>query len=147
MTSQRCALVLLFFAACLLAAHTRQQKKYLHVVGKGNLALLVANDGEADVTASNLSNVLDPAIVRLNGVGRETNQLDATLGELRLELGKGAELGGTDGGVVLGVREEDDPGVADELVEVNVSLGGLGLEVGGDGAETERSRGSRHCEG
>lgn len=117
----------------------------LHVVGKGNLALLVANDGEADVAASDLSNVLDPAIVGLDSVGRETNQLDAALGELGLELGKGAELGGADGGVVLGMREEDDPGVADELVEVNVSFGCLGLEVGGDGAETERSSSSRHC--
>ena len=79
----------------------------------------------------------------LNSVGRETDQLDTTLGELRLELGESTELSGADGGVVLGVREEDDPVVADELVEVNVSLGGLGLEVGGGRAQTKRSR-SRH---
>jgi hypothetical protein len=29
-------------------------------------------------------------------------------------------------------------------VEVNVAFGGFGLEVGGNGAETERS-GSSHC--
>lgn len=73
----------------------------------------------------------------VDGVGRETDELDATLGELGLELGKGAELGGADGRVVLGVGEEDDPVVADELVEVNGALCGLGLEVGGSGAETE----------
>ena len=115
----------------------------LHVVGEGNLALLVANDGESDLAASDLVNVVDPSLVRLDGVGGQADQLDAALLELGLELGKGAELGGADGGVVLGVGEEDDPVVANELVEVNRSGGGLGLEVGGDGAETERS-GLRH---
>ena len=40
-----------------------------------------------------------------NGVGRQTDQLDAALGELGLELCKGAELGGADGGVVFWVGE------------------------------------------
>ena len=78
-----------------------------------------------------------------DGVGGKTNQLDAALLKVGLELGKSAELGGAHGSVVLGVREEDDPVVADELVEVDVALGGLGLEVGGDGTQTERS-GGRH---
>lgn len=47
-----------------------------------------------------------------------------------------------------GMGEEDDPVVTDELVEVDLSAGGLSVEVGGDGAETER--GSTlflsHCE-
>lgn len=123
---------------------TRKSPKHLHVVGEGNLALLVANDGESNLAASHLSNVLDPAIVRLNSVGRETNQLDTALGELGLKLGKGTELGGADGGEVLGVGEEDDPAVANELVEVNLALGGVGLEVGGLGAEAEGSRSSHY---
>lgn len=45
----------------------------LHVVGEGDLALLVANDGEADIAAGDLSNVLDPAVVGLDGVGGEAN--------------------------------------------------------------------------
>jgi hypothetical protein len=73
--------------------------------------------------------------------------------------------GGADGGVVLGVREQHDPVVADELVEVDSidrvryceynlacvfrlrAASGLGLEVGGDGAEAERLRtlGGTHC--
>lgn len=118
-------------------------RQVLHVVEERNLALLVANDGELDVSTSNLTNILDPSLVGLNGVGRETDQLDTALGELRLELGESTELSGADGGVILRVREEDDPVVADELVEVNVSLGGLGLEVGGGRAQTKRSR-SRH---
>lgn len=118
-------------------------KEDSHVVEERNLALLVANDGELDVAAGNLTNILDPSLVGLNSVGRETNQLDTTLGELRLKLGKGAELSGADGSVVLRVREENDPVVADELVEVNLALCGLGLEVGGGRAQTKGS-GSRH---
>jgi len=36
------------------------------------------------------------------------------------------------------VGEEDDPFVADELVELDGAVGGFGFEVGGDAAETER---------
>lgn len=39
-----------------------------------------------------------------------------------------------------GMGEEDDPVVTDELVEVDLSVGGLSIEVGGDGAETETVR-------
>jgi len=78
--------------------------------------------------------------VAVYGVGRETDELDAALGELGLELGEGAELGGTDGGVVLGVGEEDDPVVTDELVEVDRTGGGFGLEVGGDAAQAETEK-------
>jgi hypothetical protein len=121
---------------------TLREVVILHVVEKRDLALLVANNGELDVTAGNLTNVLDPSLVGLDGVGGETDQLDIALGELGLELSKGTELSGADGGVVLGVGEEDNPVVTDELVEVNVSLCGLGLEVGGGRAQT-KSR-SRH---
>lgn len=69
----------------------------------------------------------------LDGVCGETNELDAALGELGLELGESAQLGGADGGVVLGVGEEDNPVVANELVEVDGTSGGLGLEVRRDG--------------
>lgn len=117
----------------------------LHVVEERNLSLLVANDGESDVAASNLRNVLDPALVGLDGVGGETNGLDASLLELGAELGHGTELGGADGSVILRVREENDPVVANELVEVDGALGGLGLEVGGNGAQTKGS-GRSHCE-
>lgn len=110
----------------------------LHVVGVGNLALLVTDDGEVQVAAADLVDVLDPAIVAVDGVGRKANELDAALGELGLELREGAQLGGADGRVVLGVGEENDPVVADELVEVNGTLGGLRLEVGRGRAEAQR---------
>ena len=36
--------------------------------------------------------------------------------------------------------EENDPVVANELVEVDFAVSGLGGEVGGDGAEAEAGR-------
>jgi hypothetical protein len=90
-----------------------------HVVLESDLAFLVANDGELEAGARDLVNVLDPTTMAVDSVGRKTNELDTTLGELGLELSEGTELGGADGGVVLRVREQDHPLVADELVEVD----------------------------
>lgn len=113
----------------------------LHVVEVGNLALLVGNDGELDLGAGDILDVVDPALVAAEGVGGETDQLDAALLELGLKAGHLAELGGADGGVVLGVGEEDDPVVANKLVEVNGTRGGVSLEVGGNGAQAEAASG------
>ena len=115
----------------------RQVGRYLHVVEEGDLALLVGDDGEGDLAAGHLVDVLDPALMATEGVGRQTNQLSTALGELGLELGEGAELGGADRGVVLRVGEEDNPLVADPLVEVDGASSGVGLEVGGHGTEAE----------
>lgn len=79
----------------------------------------------------------------LDGVGGETDQLDTTLGELWLELGEGAQLSCADWSVILWVREEDDPFVTDELVEVDWAGGGLGLEVWGNGTQAESVGGEK----
>lgn len=117
-----------------------------HVVCEGDLALLVANDGEGELAARDLVNVLDPARVRVDGVGRETDELGPAARKLWLELCECAELCGADGRVVLGVREENDPVVANELVEVNGASRRLGLEVGGGAAQAQRLGASfSHC--
>jgi hypothetical protein len=108
----------------------------LHVVCVCDLTFLVANDWELEAAAGDLIDILNPSSVALNGVCGETDELDTTLGELRLELGESTELGGADWGVVLWVGEENDPVVANELVEVDWASGGLGLEVRGDRAQT-----------
>lgn len=72
-----------------------------HVVEVGDLALGVGDDGELEVGAGNLVNVLDPLLVGVDVVGTQTDELDTTSSELRLELGEGTELGGTDGGEVI----------------------------------------------
>ena len=83
----------------------------------------------------------------LNCVCAQADELGVPLGELGLELGESTELGGADGGVVLGVGEEDDPVVANELVEVDGTTGGLSLEVGGGAAEAEGLRTVGHFGG
>ena len=113
----------------------------LHVVGKGNLTALVTNDGESQLAARDLIDILDPSSVRFDRVGRQTDQLDATLGELGLELCECAELGGADGSIVFGMGEEDDPVIANEVVEVDGAGGGLSLEVWCDGSQSETAEG------
>ena len=73
----------------------------------------------------------------LDGVGRQTNQLDSSSGELGLQFGKSSKLGCAHRGVIFRVREKHDPVVADELMEVDGTLSGVGLEVGCDRAEAE----------
>lgn len=122
-------------------------REHSHVIEIRHLPLLVANDGKFQLGAGDLINVLDPATMALDGVGGQTNELDASPGELGLKLCEGAQLRCADWSVVLGVREQDDPVVADELVEVDGAVGGLGIEVGGDAAQAERLGAlfGRHC--
>lgn len=108
-----------------------------HVVGVGDLALGVGDDGKLKLGAGDLVNVLDPGVVRFDTVGAETDHLDATSSELGLELGESTELGGTDGSEVIGVGEEDGPAVTNEVMEGDGTVRGLSIEVGGNGAETE----------
>lgn len=118
-----------------------------HVVQQRDLALLVAYYGELEVAAGDLVNVLDPLVVRLDGVGREADELCVAAREFWFELCEGAELGGADGGAVCGVREEDHPLVADEFVEVDGASRGFGLEVRGGAAQAEGLRASfGHCD-
>lgn len=67
-----------------------------HVIGVGDLALGVGDDGELQLRAGDLVNILDPAVVTLSVVGTETNELSVACGELRLELGESTELSSTD---------------------------------------------------
>lgn len=61
----------------------------------------------------------------------QTNHLHVSTLEFILQPGKCTELGGADRREVRGVGEKDGPAVTDELVEVDVTVGGLGIKVGG----------------
>lgn len=111
-----------------------------HVVQICHLPLLVPDDWEAQVGVRDLVDVAYPSGVRGDGVCGQADELDVALGEFGLEFGESAQLGGADRGVVLWMREEDDPGVADVLVEVDGAGGRLGLEVWSNGAEAKTIR-------
>ena len=110
---------------------------HIHVIEESNLPLLVGDDGEVQSVAADLLYIGSPALVAVDGVGREADQLDAALGELGLETGELAQLGGANGSVVLGVGEEDGPLVADELVEVDLAICRLCVKVGSGAAQAE----------
>ena len=111
-----------------------------HVVELGYLEFGVADDGEVDLGAGDVFDVLGPLRVVFDAVDGEAEGLYAAGGELSFERADGAELGGANGSEVLGVREEDDPVVADELVEVDGALRGFGGEVGSYVIDAERHR-------
>lgn len=108
-----------------------------HVILECDLSLLVTDDWEFQVGSADLVDILDPAAMALNGVGRQANKLNTSSCELWLEFGKGAQLGSADRSVILRVREQDYPLVTDELMEVDRSSGGLGLEVRSGRTETK----------
>ena len=108
-----------------------------HIIQVRHFPLFVPNDREAERGIGDFVDVFDPAAVRFDRVGGQADQFDAALGEFGLEAREGAEFGGAYGRVVFGVGEEDDPVVADEVVEVDGAGGGVGLEVGRDRAEAE----------
>ena len=84
-----------------------------------------------------LIDVFHPAAMRVDGVGRETNELDTAFGELWLKLCKRTEFGCANWCVVFWVREQDNPFVANELMEVDWARGSLCLEIGRNSAETK----------
>lgn len=111
--------------------------KCLHIVEVCNLTLLVTDNWEVDLVSRDLLDILDPSSVRLNSVGRKTDQLCSTLVEFRLELCESTQLSCADWSVIFWVGEKDNPVVADELVEVDRTLGGLGFEVWGNGSQSK----------
>jgi hypothetical protein len=110
-----------------------------HIVKVSNLSLLVANNGELESTSGNLINVLDPAEMALDGVGRDPDQFDTSLGEFGLELGEGTKFGGADWSVILRVGEEHNPVVSNKFMEVNWALSSVGFEVGSNRTQAEAS--------
>jgi hypothetical protein len=75
--------------------------------------------------------------VFVDGIDAEPDQLDAALVEFRLQLCQHAEFGGADRGKILRVREQQRPAVADPVMELDLAIGGFGLEIRGHSANLE----------
>jgi hypothetical protein len=108
-----------------------------HVVQQCNLSLLVTNDGEFEVAAADLVDILDPVTMAVDCVCGETDQLDPSSCKFWLELCESAQLGRADWGEIFGVGKQNDPIVANELMEIDLALSRLGLKVRGDAAQAK----------
>ena len=72
---------------------------------------------------------LRPLLVLVDRIDAETDDLDAALVELRLQLRHVTELGRADRREVLRMRKQHRPGVANPLMEIDEPLGRLRLEI------------------
>lgn len=77
-----------------LGIHVGRVLTVQHVVQQSDLSVLVTNDGEVQGGVANVVDVLDPFSVAVDGVGRQTDQLGASLCEFRFQLGESSQLGG-----------------------------------------------------
>jgi hypothetical protein len=121
-----------------------------HVVQNRDLALGVSNDGELEINAIDFVDVSNPLLVGIQVIGRETNYLDIAFIPFILESSNDTELSCADRSYLLRavkawltrrachhqtlteisrVREEDHPAIANEFMELDGTLGGLGFEV------------------
>ena len=73
----------------------------------------------------------------VNSIGGQANQLSTALGELRLKLCESAELGCADRCIILWVGEQHNPVIADEIMEVDWAISGIGIEIWSDRAQAE----------
>jgi hypothetical protein len=130
----------------------------VHVVHERNLALLVANDWEAQLASRDLVDILDPAAMALDCVRAQSDKLDVSLCEFGLELSKGAEFGGANlhhpgqsevrtrmhlgcahWCIILRMAEENDPRITNEFVKVDGTVRSLCIEVWGSVAQPKWS--------
>jgi len=102
-----------------------------HPVEVGHLAVRIGHDREVRRVPLRVLDVLRPLRVRVDRIDRQADRLHAPPVELRLQPRHVAQLGRAHRGEVAGVREQDDPRVADPVVEVDAALRAVGREVGG----------------
>lgn len=70
-------------------------------------------------------------IAKYDRITYQANHFDVSRRELVLQLCESAKLGCTHGREVCGMGEEDSPARPEIFMKVDVSIGGLGFEVGG----------------
>lgn len=103
-----------------------------HVILEGDLSLLVTNYRKSKIASADLIDIRNPFAMAVDGVGRQSDQLHSSSREFWLKFCESAKLSGADRCEVFWVGEQDYPFVANELVEVDGTLSGLGIEVGSD---------------
>jgi hypothetical protein len=63
-----------------------------HVVQERNLPGLIRNNRETQMAPRNVIDILNPFLMRLERIGTQPNELDATFRKLRFKFGEGTEL-------------------------------------------------------
>src|SRR5262249_9639173 len=79
--------------------------------------------------ALRLLDVGGPAGVAIEWIDRQSDNSNTALFKLRLDLGHVAKFSGAHRREVLRVGEQHGPGIADPVVEADITFGGLRLKI------------------
>jgi len=115
-----------------------------HVVEISNLSVLVTDDWESQGGTRHLIDVIDPAIVGLNCVCRQANELDISLVEFWLKFCKGTKLSCANWSIILRMGEKNAPAVTDKIVKVDGTRSSHGIEIWSNTSETKGGS-TFHC--
>ena len=100
-----------------------------HAVELRHLEFGVADHRVVGREALRLGDVGRPALVVVDRIDAEADDLDAALVEFGLQRRHAPEFGGADRREILGVREKHAPAVAEPFVKADFSFGGVRLEI------------------
>ncbi len=100
-----------------------------HVVELGHLEVRIADHRVVGCGALRLLDVGGPALVIVDRVDADPEDLDAALVELRLHPRHRSKLSRADRREVLGMGEQNRPAAPDPVVKLDMAFCGIGLEV------------------
>jgi hypothetical protein len=101
-----------------------------HAIEIRHFLVVVCQDGVVNDSPLSVVDIADPAFVRLCIINAEGDYFNIALVELRLEARNFTELGGANGGIVSGVREENDPAITSPRVKVDFPFTRLLSKIG-----------------
>ncbi|MCY1367991.1 hypothetical protein D9M69_549490 [compost metagenome] len=115
------------------------------VVEVRDFAVGVIQDRKVDHGVLGFVDVLDPPVVRIHRVHRQSDGLDAARCELILELGGEAQFSRAHRREVRWMGKQHAPTIAQPLMETDGAGAGVLFEIGGDIAKSE-THGAAPCE-
>jgi hypothetical protein len=117
-----------------------------HIIESRNNTIIISNDGEVELNVTDFVNISNPFFMISKRVGRETNYFDVTSIPFFLKSSNKTEFGSADGSYnfslrkihlqiflklteISRMRKENSPFISNEIMELNITLCGLGFEV------------------
>ncbi|MNL53853.1 hypothetical protein D3C87_1771340 [compost metagenome] len=108
-----------------VARYRRRQ----HAVELRHVVVDIGDHRKVRLCPLRFRDVADPAGMAVERIDGEPDDLYPAPVEFRLDLGHVAEFGGADWREILRMREQDGPGIADPVMELDRAFRGFRLEI------------------